>query len=96
MSKKLRGKSHSYWGVHKSASIAQHLAAEGAPSFNTRPAAGADRVVAEITGNVEGHRGPGRPAKEADIRRLFADAKSRVGRLDVPTMPCSASSPLGM
>jgi 3-oxoacyl-[acyl-carrier protein] reductase len=88
MSKKLSGKVAVVTGASKGigASIALHLAAEGAAVVVNYASskAGADRVVAEITGNggkavaVQADL-----AKEADIRRLFAEAKKAFGRLDI-------------
>lgn len=68
------------------ASIALHLAAEGAAVVVNYSSSrdGADRVVGEITGNggkaiaVQANL-----AKEQDVRRLFAEAKRAFGRLDV-------------
>jgi len=88
MAKKLDGKVAVVTGASKGigAAIATHLAAEGAAvvvNYATSKA-GADRVVGEITG------GGGRAvavqadvAKEADVRRLFAEAKAAFGRVDV-------------
>ena len=68
------------------ASIAKHLAAEGAAVVVNYASsrAGADRVVSEIT------RDGGRAiavqadlARPADITRLFAEARSAFGRLDI-------------
>src|SRR5438067_835397 len=68
------------------ASIALHLAEEGAAVVVNYASSkeGADRVVAEITG--KGGRAvavQADVAKQADIRRLFAEAKKAFGRLDV-------------
>src|SRR5947199_9162787 len=68
------------------ASIAKHLAGEGAAVVVNYAASkeGADRVVAEITG--QGGRAiavQADVAKPADIQRLFAEAKKAFGRLDV-------------
>jgi 3-oxoacyl-[acyl-carrier protein] reductase len=88
MSKKLSGKVAIVTGASKGigASIALHLAAEGAAVVvnysSSKP--GADRVVGEINGNggraiaVQADLG-----KEADIRRLFAETKKAFNRLDI-------------
>jgi 3-oxoacyl-[acyl-carrier protein] reductase len=88
MSKKLSGKVAVVTGASKGigASIALHLAAEGSAVVVNYASskAGADRVVAEITGN--GGKAVAIQAdlaKEADIRRLFAETKKTFGRLDV-------------
>ncbi len=88
MAQKLTGKVAVVTGSSKGigASIAQHLAREGAAVVvNHRSSkADADRVVSGIT------RSGGKAiavqadlAKEADIRRLFAEAEKAFGRLDV-------------
>jgi len=88
MSQKLSGKVAVVTGASKGigASIAQHLAAEGAAvvvNYATSKE-GADRVVAEV------ERRGGRAvavqadvARRADIQRLFAEAKRAFGRVDV-------------
>jgi 3-oxoacyl-[acyl-carrier protein] reductase len=88
MSKKLSGKVAVVTGASKGigASIALHLAGEGAAVVVNYASskAGADRVVGEITGN--GGKAiaiQADVAKEADIRRLFAETKTAFGRLDV-------------
>jgi 3-oxoacyl-[acyl-carrier protein] reductase len=89
MSKKLAGKVAVVTGASKGigASIALHLAAEGAVVVVNYASdkAGADRVVGEIVGN--GGRAvavQANLAKEADVRRLFAETKRAFGgRLDV-------------
>jgi len=88
MSKKLEGKVAIVTGASKGigASIAQHLAAEGAAvvvNFSSSKE-GADRVVGEITRN--GGKAVAVQAnlsKEADVKRLFAEAKKAFGRLDI-------------
>lgn len=68
------------------ASIAKHLAAEGAAvvvNYATSKE-GADRVVAEITG--KGGKAiavQGNVAKQEDIQRLFAETKEAFGKLDI-------------
>ena len=68
------------------ASIAKHLAAEGAAvvvNYSTSKA-GADRVVAEIT--AKGGRAVSAQANvahQADIHRLFAEAKKAFGQIDI-------------
>jgi len=88
MSKKLEGKVAVVTGASKGigASIALHLAAEGAAVVVNYSSSreGADRIVGEINGNggraiaVQGH-----VAREGDVRRLFAETKKAFGRLDV-------------
>src|SRR5213080_2160659 len=88
MSKKLQGKVAIVTGASKGigASIAVHLAAEGASVVvnYSSSKAGADRVVGEINGNggkaiaVQANL-----AKEADVRRLFAETKKAFGTLDI-------------
>ncbi len=88
MSQRLRGKVAVVTGASKGigASIAKHLAAEGAAVVVNYASSkeGADRVVAEIAGK------DGRAvavqadvSKQEDIRRLFAETKKAFGRLDV-------------
>src|SRR5271169_375580 len=64
------------------ASIAKHLAAEGASVVvnYSSSKAGADRVVAEITkaGAVQGD-----VSKQADIDRLFTESKKAFGAVDI-------------
>src|SRR5207248_8182884 len=88
MSKKLEGKIAIVTGASKGigASIATHLAAEGAAVVVNYSSSkeGADRVVGEITGN--GGRAiavQADLANEADVRRLFAEAGEAFGRLDI-------------
>src|SRR3954452_6778054 len=88
MSKKLEGKVAIVTGASKGigASIAVHLAAEGASVVVNYSSSreGADRVVGEINGNggkavaVQANL-----AKEADVRRLFAETKKAFGKLDI-------------
>src|SRR5439155_23087688 len=88
MSKKLEGKVAIVTGASKGigASIALHLAQEGAAVVVNYSSSkqGADRVVGEINGNggkavaVQANL-----AKEADIRRLFAETKKAFGKLDI-------------
>src|SRR6266849_266665 len=85
---KLSGKVAIVTGASKGigASIAKHLAAEGASVVVNYASSkeGANRVVAHITGN----RGKAVAvqadmAKKADIERLFAEAKKAFGPLDI-------------
>jgi 3-oxoacyl-[acyl-carrier protein] reductase len=85
---KLAGKVAIVTGASKGigASIAKHLAAEGAAVVVNYASskAGADKVVAEIIG--AGGRAvavQGDVSKQADINRLFAETKKAYGRLDV-------------
>jgi 3-oxoacyl-[acyl-carrier protein] reductase len=88
MSKKLTGKVAVVTGASKGigASIAKHLAAEGAAVVVNYSSSkeGADRVVAEITNQggkaVAVHANV---AKKNDIERLFAETKKAFGRLDI-------------
>jgi len=86
--KKLSGKVAVVTGASKGigASIAKHLAAEGASVVVNYASskAGADRIAAEITG----HGGKAIAvqadvAKKADIERLFAETKRAFGALDI-------------
>jgi 3-oxoacyl-[acyl-carrier protein] reductase len=88
MSERLKGKAAVVTGASKGigASIALHLAAEGAAVVVNYASSkeGADRVVSEIT------RSGGKAiavqaniARPADVQRLFAEAKKAFGRLDV-------------
>jgi 3-oxoacyl-[acyl-carrier protein] reductase len=88
MSRRLEGKVAVVTGASKGigASIAKHLADEGAAVVVNYASSksGADRVVAEITG--QGGRAVAVQAdmsRQADIGRLFAEAKKAFGRLDV-------------
>src|SRR5271157_2284962 len=68
------------------ASIAKHLAAEGAAVVVNYSSSkdGADRVVAEITGKGGRAVAVGaNMAKKAEIARLFAESKKAFGRLDI-------------
>jgi 3-oxoacyl-[acyl-carrier protein] reductase len=85
---KLSGKVAIVTGASKGigASIAKHLAAEGASVVVNYASskAGADKIVADITGNggkavaVQGNM-----AKKADIERLFAETRKAFGSLDI-------------
>ena len=86
--KKLTGKVAVVTGASKGigASIAKHLAAEGASVVVNYASskAGADKVVAEITG--DGGKAvavQGDVSKKADIERLFAETKKAFGALDI-------------
>jgi len=88
MSKKLSGKVAVVTGASKGigASIAKHLAAEGASVVvnYSSSKAGADRVVAEITkagGKAASVQGD--VSKQADIDRLFAESKKAFGTVDI-------------
>jgi 3-oxoacyl-[acyl-carrier protein] reductase len=88
MSKKLEGKVAVVTGASKGigASIAKHLAAEGASVVVNYASSkeGADKVVAEITG--KGGKAiavQGDVAKQADIDKLFSETKKKYGRLDI-------------
>ncbi len=88
MSHKLSGKVAVVTGASKGigASIAKHLAAEGASVVvnYSSSKAGADKVVAEITaagGKAVAVQAD--VAKKADIDRLFAETKKAYGKLDV-------------
>ena len=85
---KLNGKVAIVTGASKGigASIALHLAAEGAAvvvNYSSSKEA-ADRVVGEITGNGgKAVAVQANVAKESDVRRLFAEAKKAFGPLDI-------------
>jgi 3-oxoacyl-[acyl-carrier protein] reductase len=86
--KKLAGKVAVVTGASKGigASIAKHLAAEGAAVVVNYASSkeGADRVVGEITaGGGKAIAVQGDVAKQPDIDRLFAESKKAFGRLDV-------------
>src|SRR3989442_4822218 len=88
MAKKLTNKVAVVTGASKGigASIAKHLAAEGAAVVVNYASSkeGADRVVAEIVG--KGGRAiavQADVARQADIQRLFAESLKAFGRLDV-------------
>jgi 3-oxoacyl-[acyl-carrier protein] reductase len=88
MSKKLTGKVAVVTGASKGigASIAEHLAAEGANVVVNYSSSkeGADRVVGAIVG--KGGKAiavQGNVAKQADILRLFAEAKKAFGQVDI-------------
>jgi 3-oxoacyl-[acyl-carrier protein] reductase len=86
--KKLTGKVAVVTGASKGigASIAKHLAAEGASVVvnYSSSKAGADKVVTEIT--AQGGKAiavQADVAKKGDIERLFAETKKAYGKLDV-------------
>ncbi len=86
--KKLEGKVAVVTGASKGigASIAKHLAAEGAAVVVNYSSSkeGADRVVAEIA--AKGGKAVaigGNFAKKAEIDRLFAEVKKTFGKLDI-------------
>jgi len=88
MSKKLEGKVAVVTGASKGigASIALHLAAQGAAVVvnYSSDKDGAGRIVGEINGN--GGRAvavQANLAKEADVRRLFAETNKAFGKLDI-------------
>jgi 3-oxoacyl-[acyl-carrier protein] reductase len=88
MSKKLEGKVAVVTGASKGigAEIARELAAAGASVVVNYASskAGADKVVAEIMG--KGGKAvavQADVAKEADVRRLFAESKKAFGKLDI-------------
>jgi 3-oxoacyl-[acyl-carrier protein] reductase len=85
---KLAGKVAVVTGASKGigASIAKHLAAAGAAVVVNYASskAGADKVVAEITGaGGKAVAVQGDVSKQADINRLFVETKKAYGRLDV-------------
>jgi 3-oxoacyl-[acyl-carrier protein] reductase len=86
--KKLAGKVAVVTGASKGigASIARHLAAEGAAVVVNYASSktGADRVVAEITGaGGKAVAVQGDVAKKTDIERLFTETRKVFGQLDV-------------
>jgi 3-oxoacyl-[acyl-carrier protein] reductase len=88
MAKKLEGKVAVVTGASKGigASIAKHLAAEGASVVVNYASSkeGADRVVAEIAG--KGGKAvavQADVAKQADIERLLGETKKAFGKLDI-------------
>jgi 3-oxoacyl-[acyl-carrier protein] reductase len=88
MSQKLSGKVAVVTGASKGigASIAQHLAAEGAAVAVNYSSSkeGADKVVAEIVRNGgKAVAVRANVAKPAEIERLFAETKKAFGRLDI-------------
>src|SRR5271155_5023565 len=88
ITKKLAGKVAVVTGASKGigASIAKHLAAEGASvvvNYSTSKT-GADQTVGEIT--AQGGKAvavQGNVAQKPDIERLFAETKKAYGRLDI-------------
>ena len=85
---KLSGKVAVVTGASKGigASIAEHLAAEGAKVVvnYSSSKAGADKVVANIKAKGgEAIAVQGNVAKEADIEKLFAETKKAYGKLDI-------------
>src|SRR5437762_3114859 len=88
MAKKLAGKVAVVTGASKGigAAIARQLADEGAAVVVNYASSkeGAERVVAEITKkDGKAVAVQANVAKQADIRRLFAEAKKAFGRLDI-------------
>lgn len=88
MAQKLAGKVAVVTGASKGigASIALHLAAEGAAVIVNYASSkeGAERIVGEITRNGGKAFAVGANlAKQADIQRLFAETKKAFGRLDI-------------
>src|SRR5579859_7062844 len=88
MSKKLTGKVAVVTGASKGigASIAKHLAAEGAAVVVNYSSSkqGADKVVSEIAG--KGGKAiavQADVAKQAEIERLFAETKKTFGKVDI-------------
>src|SRR4029077_1998013 len=88
MAGKLSGRVAVVTGASKGigATIAEHLAAEGASVVVNYASSqsGADRVVTNITRKGGKAVAIGADlAKEADIRKLFAEAKKAFGRIDI-------------
>src|SRR5213078_1842105 len=88
MSRKLEGKVAVVTGASKGigASIALHLAAEGAAVVVNYSSSkeGADRVVGEITGSGgKAVAVQANVAKPADVRRLFAESAKAFGKVDI-------------
>src|SRR5476651_719028 len=88
LSQKLSGKVAVVTGASKGigASIAKHLAAEGASVVVNYASSksGADQVVDEIAkGGGSAVAVQGDVAKQADIDRLFTETKKAFGRLDI-------------
>ena len=88
ITKKLAGKVAVVTGASKGigASIAKHLAAEGASVVVNYASSktGADKVVADITaGGGKAVAVQGDVSKKADIDRLFVETKKAYGQLDV-------------
>ncbi len=88
ITKKLAGKVAVVTGASKGigASIAKHLAAEGASVVVNYASSkqGAEKIVAEITGaGGKAVAVQGDVARKADIERLFAETKKAFGQLDV-------------
>ncbi len=88
MARKLEGKVAIVTGASKGigGAIARHLAAEGASVVVNYASSreGADRVVADIKGKGgKAMAVQANLAKEPDIRRLFAEARSAFDRLDI-------------
>jgi 3-oxoacyl-[acyl-carrier protein] reductase len=88
MSRKLSGKVAVVTGASKGigASIAKHLAAEGASVVVNYSSSkeGADKVVAEIVKDGGKAIAVGaNVAKKAEVTRLFAEAKKAFGKLDI-------------
>jgi 3-oxoacyl-[acyl-carrier protein] reductase len=88
MARKLEGKVAVVTGASKGigASIALHLAAEGAAVVVNYSSSsdGANRIVGEINGN--GGRAvavQANLAKESDVRRLFVETEKKFGKLDI-------------
>jgi 3-oxoacyl-[acyl-carrier protein] reductase len=88
VSNKLAGKVAVVTGASKGigASIAKHLAAEGASVVVNYASSktGADKIVAEITGaGGKAVAVQADVAKKADIEKLFAETKKAFGQLDI-------------